>query len=53
MSHNKSKQYYDGIYSSGSEEHWEKAPGKDVIIGALQHYFKIGAYPKNAKIIGN
>jgi len=51
MSHNKSKQYYDGIYSSGSEEHWEKAPGKDVIIGALQHYFKIGAYPKNAKII--
>ncbi len=42
--------YYDKRYSEGAEEHWERAPGKDVILTALKHYLQIGAYPKDAKI---
>jgi SAM-dependent methyltransferase len=51
MSENKPKQYYDGIFSSGTESHWEKAPGKDVILGAIQHYYANTSFPKNSKLI--
>ena len=51
MNEKKSKQYYDEIFSSGSESHWEKAPGKDVVLSAVQYYYAHKAFPKNSKLI--
>jgi SAM-dependent methyltransferase len=51
MNENKSKQYYDGIFSSGIDSHWEKAPGKDVILGAIQRRHANSAFPRNSKLI--
>lgn len=45
------KQYYEEIFSQGTEEQWERAPGKNVILNALQYYLKIGVCPKNADIV--
>jgi SAM-dependent methyltransferase len=51
MSENRSKQYYDGIFFSDADRHWEKAPGKDVILGAIQHYCANNTIPNNAKVV--
>ncbi len=45
------KPYYEEIFSEGTEEHWERAHGKDVIIRALQHQLNIGKIMKESKVI--
>lgn len=45
------KQYYEDVFAEGLEEHWEQAPGKDVIIHALEHGLGSGSIPKTGKIL--
>ena len=45
------KQYYEGIFSEGTEEQWEKAPGKVVIIRALRHQLDIGKISKESRVM--
>ena len=45
------KPYYEEIFSEGTEEHWEKAPGKTVIIKALQHQLDIGKIAEESSVI--
>ena len=51
MIENKSRKYYEEIFSSGIESYWEKAPGKNVLLNAIRHYYEINMIPRDAKII--
>jgi len=45
------KEYYDNLFSDDEDTNWEAAPGKQVIMSAIQNYYANGKILDKSKIL--